>query len=49
MEAFKETVFRSLDHITVGSTCRLRRIFTMKEWNQWEIPKHFWLPNEVQQ
>lgn len=30
MEAFKGQTFRALDHIAVGSTCRLRRIFTMK-------------------
>ena len=30
MEVFTGQTFRSLDHITVGSCCRLRRIFTMK-------------------
>jgi hypothetical protein len=32
MEAFKGQTFRALDHITVGSHCRLRRIFTMKQF-----------------
>ena len=30
MEAFKDQVFRSLDHITICSNCSLRRVFTMK-------------------
>jgi hypothetical protein len=32
IEAFKGQTFRSLDHVVVGSSCRLRRIFTMKEF-----------------
>ncbi len=31
MAAFKGQTFRSLDQIAVGSHCRLRRIFTMKD------------------
>ncbi|KAL4474723.1 hypothetical protein ABPG72_002316 [Tetrahymena utriculariae] len=30
MEAWKGTTFRSIDSITIGSTCRIRRIFSMK-------------------
>ena len=32
MNAFKDQTFRALDQITIGSTCRLRRIFTMKDF-----------------
>lgn len=32
MEAFKGQTFRALEHITVGSHCKLRRIFTMKQF-----------------
>lgn len=32
MEAFKGQTFRALDHITIGSTCKLKRIFTMKDF-----------------
>jgi len=32
--AFKNTVFRSLDTIVVCSFCKIRRIFTMKEWTE---------------
>lgn len=35
MDIFKGQVYRSLDHITIGSNCRLRRIFTMREWQHW--------------
>jgi hypothetical protein len=30
IDLFKGQVYRSLDHITIGSNCKLRRIFTMK-------------------
>ena len=49
MEAFKGEVFRSLDRIVVGGCCQLRRIFMMKEWNHWEIPKNYWFTTETPQ
>ncbi len=30
IDAFKSQVYRSLDHITICSNCKLRRVFTMK-------------------
>ena len=47
--AFKNTVFRSLDSIVVCSLCKIRRIFTMKEWTEFEIPKQYWLPSNLPQ
>lgn len=32
MEVFKDQTFRSLDQISVSNSCKLRRIFTMKEF-----------------
>lgn len=32
MGVFKDQTFRALDQISVGSNCKLRRIFTMKDF-----------------
>lgn len=47
MGAFKEQVFRCLDQITISGNCRLRRIFSMKEWAEYNIPKAYWFGNEI--
>ena len=49
MEAFKGQTFRALDHVAVGSTCRIRRMFTMKDFLQYEIPNAYWLTHELPQ
>ncbi len=49
MQVFKDQTFRSLDQIIVSSSCRLRRIFTMKEFVEYEIPKNYWLSQGIPQ
>ena len=50
MEVFKDArAFRALEHITVGGYCKLRRIFTMKEFVEWEIPKGYWMAQDIPQ
>ena len=49
MQVFKDQTFRSLDQIIISSSCRLRRIFTMKEFLEYEIPKNYWLSQGIPQ
>ncbi len=49
MNVFKGQTFRSLDQLTISSSCKLRRIFTMKEFVEYEIPKNYWLAQGIPQ
>jgi hypothetical protein len=49
MTVFKGQTFRSVDQISISSSCRLRRIFTMKEFVEYEIPKNYWLAQGIPQ
>jgi hypothetical protein len=49
MPAFEKNNFRALDQIVVGSSCRIRRMFTLKEFSEIAIPKQYWLAQDIPQ